>query len=175
MTTEMQKAPVPLRYRCFPLSGSGGGIRTPDLWVMSPTSCRCSTPRQGPSPALAGEGRPRRPRLPWGRPHSTLRRCTGSRPGSGWVRVGPARSWPRMPLTCPLGRFRVLCFARLPCAMRHRCLGSRLSPAGSSTRPAWSSSCQSRQGVSLLLARAAPVIVFKITWSVKSVFLEPVR
>ena len=26
-------------------SGSGGGIRTPDLWVMSPTSCRCSTPR----------------------------------------------------------------------------------------------------------------------------------
>ena len=28
------------------LSGSGGGIRTPDLWVMSPTSCRCSTPRR---------------------------------------------------------------------------------------------------------------------------------
>ena len=27
------------------VSGSGGGIRTPDLWVMSPTSCRCSTPR----------------------------------------------------------------------------------------------------------------------------------
>ncbi len=27
-------------------SGSGGGIRTPDLWVMSPTSCRCSTPRR---------------------------------------------------------------------------------------------------------------------------------
>ncbi len=26
--------------------GSGGGIRTPDLWVMSPTSCRCSTPRR---------------------------------------------------------------------------------------------------------------------------------
>jgi hypothetical protein len=25
--------------------GSGGGIRTPGLWVMSPTSCRCSTPR----------------------------------------------------------------------------------------------------------------------------------
>jgi hypothetical protein len=25
--------------------GSGGGIRTRDLWVMSPTSCRCSTPR----------------------------------------------------------------------------------------------------------------------------------
>ena len=28
------------------VSGSGGGgIRTRDLWVMSPTSCRCSTPR----------------------------------------------------------------------------------------------------------------------------------
>jgi hypothetical protein len=27
-------------------SGSGGGIRTRDLWVMSPTSCRCSTPRR---------------------------------------------------------------------------------------------------------------------------------
>ena len=27
--------------------GSGGGIRTLDLWVMSPTSCRCSTPRHG--------------------------------------------------------------------------------------------------------------------------------
>src|SRR5690606_3491915 len=26
-------------------TGSGGGIRTRDLWVMSPTSCRCSTPR----------------------------------------------------------------------------------------------------------------------------------
>ena len=26
-------------------SGGGGGIRTRDLWVMSPTSCRCSTPR----------------------------------------------------------------------------------------------------------------------------------
>ena len=25
--------------------GSGGRIRTSDLWVMSPTSCHCSTPR----------------------------------------------------------------------------------------------------------------------------------
>ena len=38
---------------------------------------------------------PRRPRLPRGRPRSTLRRCSGSRPGSGWVRVGPLRSRPR--------------------------------------------------------------------------------
>src|SRR5687768_13051685 len=36
------------RHRKVPAfaSGSGGGIRTPDLWVMSPTSCRCSTPRR---------------------------------------------------------------------------------------------------------------------------------
>ncbi len=32
------------------LTGSGGGIRTPDLWVMSPTSCRCSTPRHTRAP-----------------------------------------------------------------------------------------------------------------------------
>src|SRR5215208_5271834 len=97
-------------------TGSGGGIRTPDLWVMSPTSCRCSTPRRAmdvrlgamssepltdfrlPTP-YEGGGCPRRPRLPWGRPHSTLRRCAGSRPGSGWDRVGPARSRPRAPPT----------------------------------------------------------------------------
>lgn len=82
-------------------TGSGGGIRTPDLWVMSPTSCRCSTPRRGRqegSPdGSGGRGRPRRPRLPRGRPRSTLRRCAGSRPGSGWDRVGPARSRPRAP------------------------------------------------------------------------------
>ena len=28
--------------------GSGGRIRTSDLWVMSPTSCHCSTPRRVP-------------------------------------------------------------------------------------------------------------------------------
>ena len=82
-------------------TGSGGGIRTPDLWVMSPTSCRCSTPRRGRQEGYpdgsGGRGRPRRPRLPRGRPRSTLRRCAGSRPGSGWDRVGPARSRPRAP------------------------------------------------------------------------------
>ena len=45
-----------------------------------------------------GAGRcPQRPRLPRGRPRSTLRRCPGSRPGSGWVRVEPERSRPRTP------------------------------------------------------------------------------
>ena len=29
-----------------PVVVAGGGIRTPDLWVMSPTSCHCSTPRR---------------------------------------------------------------------------------------------------------------------------------
>ena len=92
------------------LVGSGGGIRTLDLWVMSPTSCRCSTPRRAcvvypigsrlPNPGrTGGRERPRRPRLPWSRPHSTLRRCVGSRPGSGWDRVGPTRSRPRAPPT----------------------------------------------------------------------------
>ncbi len=96
--------------------GGGGGIRTPDLRVMSPTSCRCSTPRHRPPTAhalvqhccqdrgaprsrlplgCALRVRPRRPRLPGSRPPSTLRRCGGSRPGSRWVRVGPPRPRPR--------------------------------------------------------------------------------
>ena len=74
--------------------GSGGRIRTSDLWVMSPTSCHCSTPRHAARRSDAGMC-PQRPRLPRGRPRSTLRRCSGSRPGSGWVRVGPLRSRPR--------------------------------------------------------------------------------
>ena len=45
-------------------TGSGGRIRTSDLWVMSPTSCHCSTPRHGGRaaarrlrrPAAAGPG-----------------------------------------------------------------------------------------------------------------------
>ena len=38
---------VPPRGRTEGGGGSGGRIRTSDLWVMSPTSCHCSTPRQG--------------------------------------------------------------------------------------------------------------------------------
>jgi hypothetical protein len=112
--------------------GGGGGIRTRDLWVMSPTSCRCSTPRQStlPNPHKlvrsrpGGRGRPRRPRLPQGCPCSTLRRCGGSRPGSGWDRVGPPRSRPRAPPTprpetATLAWIRVLLFALvLPTAAR---------------------------------------------------------
>ncbi len=33
--------------------GSGGGIRTHDLWVMSPASCRCSTPRRASGCVIA--------------------------------------------------------------------------------------------------------------------------
>ncbi len=39
---------------CFVWGEWRGGIRTPDLWVMSPTSCRCSTPRRGRSPRSGG-------------------------------------------------------------------------------------------------------------------------
>lgn len=78
--------------------GGGGRIRTSDLWVMSPTSCLCSTPRHvavQPTPDPAG--RPQRPRLPRRYHRSTLRRCPGSRLGSGWDQVGPGRSRPRAP------------------------------------------------------------------------------
>ncbi len=66
---------------------------------MSPTSCHCSTPRRHAVLVSFRDdaGRPQRPRLPWRHHHSTLRRCSGSRPGSGWVRVEPKRSRPRAP------------------------------------------------------------------------------
>ncbi len=90
--------------------GSGGGIRTHDLWVMSPTSCRCSTPRRrmgkrtrgetrgwcgGAGGGAAREGRiSREVALPVLR-----RRWRGARPGSGWDRVEHrrARSRPAPP------------------------------------------------------------------------------
>lgn len=49
----------------------------------------------GPSGGLAAAS------PPVGQPHSTLRRCGGSRPGSGWDRVGPPRSGPRAPRIGP--------------------------------------------------------------------------
>ena len=39
-----------------PASSGGGGIRTRDLWVMSPTSCRCSTPRRWCGRSAGGWG-----------------------------------------------------------------------------------------------------------------------
>ena len=48
MRKQQQRRPVNRSALSGP--GSGGGIRTPDLWVMSPTSCRCSTPRRSGGP-----------------------------------------------------------------------------------------------------------------------------
>ena len=92
-----------------------------------------------------GGGCPRRPRLPWGRPHSTLRRCAGSRPGSGWDRVGPARSRPRAPPTpsTPGVGTLVFCTTRrpgvTPSGAPH---GNRPAPGGSPTRPASPHQCR---------------------------------
>ena len=100
-------------------SGSGGGDSNPrplgyepnelpllhpatGCWLVAMRSWLAAIGRFGLAvvpPATAGGGCPRRPRLPGGRPPSTLRRCAGSRPGSGWDRVGPARSRPRAPPT----------------------------------------------------------------------------
>ena len=80
--------PRPLGYEPneLPLLHPASTRRLPDL-----RDAALPGPRNG-DPAAE---RPRRPRLPWGRPQSTLRRCGGSRPGSGWDRVGPPRSRPR--------------------------------------------------------------------------------
>ena len=59
-------------------AGSGGGIRTPDLWVMSPTSCRCSTPRRALLP-LGSRG--------WGVP------AAASPPRGSPPQYSPALRW----------------------------------------------------------------------------------
>src|SRR4029079_12706600 len=160
--------------------GSGGGIRTPDLWVMSPTSCRCSTPRRAcGSPARPeGGGYPRRPRLPRSRLRSTLRRCAGSRPGSGWDRGEPARSRPRAPPT-PRRRGARDDAMRTSRHMRHRPRTSRLALLPAPPRaphensrsqqrptelapPPWTriNSCAKAPRMTLLsLARAPPVSI----------------
>ena len=70
-------------------TGSGGGIRTPDLWVMSPTSCRCSTPRR----ALALRSRLSAPSgcasSPSGRLPASVRRVGGVRGGLASRGVAP--------------------------------------------------------------------------------------
>jgi hypothetical protein len=78
------------------------GYEPNELPLLHPAACRLcwrAHARSGPRDPV--EERPRRPRLPWGRPQSTLRRCGGSRPGSGWDRVGPPRSRPRALLARP--------------------------------------------------------------------------
>ncbi len=74
---------------------------------MSPTSCHCSTPRwvrelfpTGSISDIATGECAQRPRLPHGSPCSTLRRCHGARPGSGWDWVEPWRSRPRTHPRC---------------------------------------------------------------------------
>jgi hypothetical protein len=50
MSADAEKACLKHAFLCLTEThffGSGGGIRTPDLRVMSPTSCHCSTPRWG--------------------------------------------------------------------------------------------------------------------------------
>ena len=73
------------------MDARGCSWRTKEAWHRGVEEAPC------PPAGAGGGGRPRRPRLPRGRPRSTLRRCAGSRPGSGWDRVGPARSRPRAP------------------------------------------------------------------------------
>ena len=80
---------------------------------MSPTSCRCSTPRRIGS-ARIGSASLRATTAAGGArgglasrgvaPAVLFRRCAGSRPGSGWDRVGPARSRPRTPPPSPSRR-----------------------------------------------------------------------
>ncbi len=80
-------------------NGSGGGIRTHDLWVMSPTSCRCSTPRRerrdedGRDDGRCGAGcRARGPHFPGSCPPSTSPALAVGTTGFG---MGPGGSPPR--------------------------------------------------------------------------------
>ncbi len=79
--------------------GSGGRIRTYDLRVMSPTSCHCSTPRHLYSVSIphfparhGGDGSGCTDLVSQRVSRQYLRRCTVSRPSSGWGSVGPVRS-----------------------------------------------------------------------------------
>ena len=72
------------KYHGPSYSGSGGRIRTCDLWVMSPTSCHCSTPRHGCHvPAMM-----RGARGGLASPGVTTRVLSGAVPGHDRVRDG---------------------------------------------------------------------------------------
>ena len=71
-----------LRYNRGALRGSGGRIRTSDLWVMSPTSCHCSTPRWAGSTSPAS--------LAWGRWGPVRCRSDGARDGLASQGVAPS-------------------------------------------------------------------------------------
>ena len=59
---QQQTKRPPNTWRAFTISnGCGGRTRTCDLWVMSPTSCRCSTPRQCHTPLATTRLTRRRP------------------------------------------------------------------------------------------------------------------
>ena len=106
------------------LRGSGGGIRTPDLWVMSPTSCRCSTPRQALHPPQRVRGvrgglasRGVAPTVLSGAAlgHDRVR------DGSGWVQRALGHGCPSPAIStgewpCAL--------AHCLCAIRHECTNS---------------------------------------------------
>ena len=88
-------------------------------------------------------GRPQRPRLPQRYHCSTLRRCTGSRPGSGWDRVGPVRSRPRAPRKLQIAtimsyyRFHdTTALTTTNTTPKKRILHQSLGPLGSSLLPA---------------------------------------
>src|SRR4051794_29152718 len=67
--------------------GGGGGIRTRDLWVMSPTSCRCSTPRQVDS-GTRGPGMDR-----WGVVRTRVVPAAASPPTGSPPQYSPALHW----------------------------------------------------------------------------------
>ena len=97
----------------------GGGIRTRDLWVMSPTSCRCSTPRPGDGEtvhAVWGGGRGARSGLA---SHGVAPAVLSGaalghdrvRDGSGWSQYALGHGHHRPPaVRCMLG----VCVTRTP-------------------------------------------------------------
>ena len=108
-------------------AGSGGRIRTGDLRVMSPTSCHCSTPRQG---------RRQRPIVPATKPpvSSAQARCTTVF-GTGTGGATPLESPPAgTPQACRCGKQEtVLSNPREGRLDAHEVAGARVAPSALST------------------------------------------